>query len=337
MANEIIVYRHAEGSPAVQLRAREQTVWLTLAEMAELYATSSQNIGQIVRRVLADGEVAESTTNSEFVVRSEGARQVRRELQIYNLDMILAVGYRVTTPQAVVFRQWATSVLKEYLVKGFALDDARLKGEQADYFDELLARIRDIRASEKRFYQKVRDVFAISSIDYNKDASEARTFFQTIQNKMLYAVTGQTAAELLIARADVSHPTMGLTTWAGERIRKDDAKTAKNYLSESELDSLNRLTTMFLDFADDRASRHEKTYMAEWTIQTDRFLSFNERPILAGSGTCSRDQAMKTIDALYTQFDADRRVREAEAADAAELDDLGSLPALESRSQRPKE
>ena len=337
MADEIIVYRHRDGLPDVQLRAKEATVWLTQAEIAELYGTSTQNIDQITRRVLADEEVTEATINSELIVRTEGTRQVRREIKVYNLDMILAIGYRVTTWQAVVFRQWATSVLKEYLVKGFALDDTRLKGQQADYFDELLARIRDIRSSEKRFYQKVKDIFATSSVDYDPKAATAREFFKTIQNKMLYAVTRKTAAELVIVRSDPNHPTMGLTSWPGDRIRKADTEVSKNYLDEHELDQLNRLTTMFLDFAEDRASRHQKTYMAEWAVQTDRFLSFNERAVLTGAGRVSHDNAKRIVHGRYEQFDAARRTREAAEADEAELDDLDSLPALERRARHPKE
>ena len=196
-AGELVVYRSEDGRTQVQLRAVQGTVWLTQAQLAELYSTSVQNIGQIIRRILDDGEVTQATINSEFVVRQEGSRSVRREVTFYNLEMVLAVGYRVTTPRAVHFRQWATTVLREYLVKGFVLDDPRLKDPGGtDYFDELLERIRDIRASEKRFYMKVRDVFAASSADYDKASDTARTFFATIQSKLIYAVTGRTAAEL---------------------------------------------------------------------------------------------------------------------------------------------
>ena len=216
-AGELVVYRSDDGRTQVQLRAVQGTVWLTQAQMADLYATSVQNIGQIIRRILDDGEVTQATINSEFIVRQEGSRQVRREVMSYSLDMILAVGYRVTTPRAVQFRQWATTVLREYLVKGFALDDRRLKDPGGvDYFDELLERIRDIRASEKRFYQKVREVFATTSVDYDKLSDTARAFFATIQNKLIYAVTGRTAAELVVQRCDPAAPNLGLTTWAGD-------------------------------------------------------------------------------------------------------------------------
>lgn len=227
-SGEIILYQADDGS-RVRLRASGGTVWLTQAEMAGLYDTSVPKIAQIVRRVLADGEVTAETVNSELMVRAEGARRVRREIKVYNLDMILAVGYRVTTPRAVQFRQWATSVLREYLVKGFAMDDARLaEGSGQDYFDELLERIRAIRASEKRFYQKVRDLYA-TAVDYRADSDEARTFFAAVQNKMLWAVTGHTAAEIVALRSDPDAPAMGLTSWRGAVVRKSDVAVAKNY------------------------------------------------------------------------------------------------------------
>ena len=210
---------------------------------------------------------------------------MQREVKVYNLDMVLAVGYRVTTPRAVQFRQWATTVLTEYLVKGFALQDERLKDPAAaDYFDELLARIREIRASEKRFYRKVREIFKVTSADYTSTSQTAKTFFATIQNKLIYAATGHTAGELVLDRADPSSPNMGLTTWKGAQVRKTDAAISKNYLTEAEVADLNRITTMFLDFAEDRARRRRPTLMAEWVAQTDRFLSFNERSVLSGPG-----------------------------------------------------
>ncbi len=291
---EVILYT-AEGGAQVQLRAVEGTVWLTQGQLAELYGTSTQNIGQTIRRVLDEGEVSAATINSEFAVRVEGGRTVRRELRVYNLNMVLAVGYRVTTARAVQFRQWATTVLREYLVKGFALQDERLKDPAAvDYFDELLERIRDIRASERRFYQKVRDIFAATSVDYVSGAPVAKEFFATIQNKLLYAATGRTAAELLTSRADAAAPNMGLTSWAGARVHKADIGTSKNYLSGTELSDLNLLTTRFLDFAEDRARRRQQITMAEWVGQADRFLDFDERPVLSGSGSVSSAIAMPT-------------------------------------------
>ena len=329
-AGEVILYRSDDGKALVQLRAVGGTVWLTQAHMAELYDTSVPNIVQIIRRVLADGEVDQSTTNSELRVQLEGTRQVQREVKVYNLDMVLAVGYRVTTPRAVQFRQWATTVLKEYLVKGFALQDERLKDPAAtDYFDELLARIREIRASEKRFYQKVREIFKVTSADYTSTSQTAKTFFATIQNKLIYAATGHTAGELVLDRADPSSPNMGLTTWKGEQVRKTDAAISKNYLTEAEVADLNRITTMFLDFAEDRARRRRPTLMAEWVAQTDRFLSFNERSVLSGPGRVSATAVEQVIADRYAEFDQTRRALEAEQAAADELQDLQELTDVE--------
>jgi hypothetical protein len=329
-AGEVILYRSDDGKALVQLRAVGGTVWLTQAHMAELYDTSVPNIVQIIRRVLADGEVDQSTTNSELRVQLEGTRQVQREVKVYNLDMVLAVGYRVTTPRAVQFRQWATTVLKEYLVKGFALQDERLKDPAAtDYFDELLARIREIRASEKRFYQKVREIFKVTSADYTSTSQTAKTFFATIQNKLIYAATGHTAGELVLDRADPSSPNMGLTTWKGGQVRKTDAAISKNYLTEAEVAELNRLTTMFLDFAEDRARRRRPTLMAEWVAQTDRFLSFNERSVLSGPGRVSASAVEQVVADRYAEFDEARRALEAEQAAADELQDLQELTDVE--------
>lgn len=329
-AGELILYRSDDGGAVVQLRAVGGTVWLTQAQMAELYGTSVPNIAQTIRRVLADGEVDEAATvNSELVVRAEGARQVRRELKIYNLDMVLAVGYRVTTPRAVQFRRWATTVLTEYLVKGFALQDERLKDPGADYFDELLERIRDIRASEKRFYLKVRDLFATTSADYDGTSDVARTFFATIQNKLLHAVTGRTAGELIRERCDPASSTLGLTTWTGNRPRKADASVAKNYLTEAEVSDLNLLTTQFLDFAEGRARRRQATSMADWAVQTDRFVEFNEYPVLTGAGSVAHSQVEQIVADRYTDWDTHRRELESERAAADEISDLDALLEVE--------
>ena len=232
---EIILYSTEDGRTEIQLRAADGTVWLTQARMAELFATTKQNISLHVRRILTDGELpAESTVKEYLTVQTEGTREVRRVVNLYRLDMILAVGYRVRSPRGVQFRRWATTVLREYLVKGFAMQDERLKDPNADYFDELLERIRDIRASEARFYRKVRDILALSE-DYDPASRAAMDFFARIQNKMLHAVTGSTAAELIVARSDPDSPSMGLTTWKGRLIRKRDVGTSKNYLGEAEV------------------------------------------------------------------------------------------------------
>lgn len=334
---EVIVYRSPDGKSLVQLRAVAGTVWLAQAQIAELYDTSVSNVAHIVRRILDDGEVSQATIDSESRVQAEGARTVRREVKVYNLDMVLAVGYRVSTPRAVQFRQWATTVLREYLVKGFVLDDPRLKDPAgSDYFEELLQRIRDIRASEKRFYQKVRDLFAATSADYDGTSDTAKTFFATIQNKLIFAVTGSTAAELVMRRSDAHSPNMGLTTWTGDRIRKSDVVIAKNYLTEAEIIGLNRLTTMFLDFAEDRAQRRQTTLMTEWVVQTDRFLAFNERSLLAGSGSVSASSMKEVAAERYAEFDERRKAVEAERVEADELEDLLALTAIENRRTDPE-
>jgi hypothetical protein len=264
----MILYRRSGGESAVQLRATSGTVRLSQRGLADLYGTSVPNIKQIISRVLADGELVEATINSELIVRQEGSRRMRRTVLVYDLDMILAVGYRVTMPQAVVFRKWATTVLKEYLRKGFVLDDERLKnpGAEPDYFDEVVQRIRAIRASEKRFYQKVRDLFAQTSADYDKTSPTAKDLFAAIQNKLLFAVTGHTAAELVQARIDPVSLTFGLTTWKGDQPLKADATIAKNYLTEDELRGLDRLTTQFLDFAENQAERRIAATMANGSL-----------------------------------------------------------------------
>lgn len=334
---EVIVYRGSDGQARVRLRAVAGTVWLAQAQIAELYDTSVPNVAQLIRRILEDGEVSKATINSELRVQIEGARRVQREVKIYNLDMVLAVGYRVTNPRAVQFRQWATTVLREYLVKGFVLDDPRLKDPAGiDYFDELLQRIRDIRASEKRFYQKVRDLFAATSADYNGTSDTAKTFFATIQNKLIFAVTGSTAAELVLRRSDACSPSMGLTTWTGDRVRKSDIVIAKNYLTESEIAGLNRLTTMFLDFAEDRAQRRQATLMTEWVAQTDRFLAFNDRDLLEGSGSVSASRMKAVAAERYAEYDERRRALEAVRAEADELDDLRALTAIENPRADPE-
>ena len=325
MAGEMIVYRR-DGTSAVQLRASGGTVWLTYEQMADLYATTRENIVQIVRRVLTDGEVSEATCNSELQVRVEGGRSVRRRVNTYNLDMILAVGYRVTTPQAVTFRQWATTVLKEYLVKGFALDDERLKNPGGDdYFDEVVRRIRAIRASEKRFYQKVRDLFAQTSADYDGSSEVAKTFFATIQNKLLFAITGYTAAELIAARCDPTSQTFGLTTWPTERPRKIDATVAKNYLTEPELADLDRLVEQFLAFAEGQARRRLVTSMTQWTEATDRLLAANQYALLEGAGSVSHQTITSLIDTRWTPFAETRRERDRQESLEVEADDLTRL------------
>ncbi|MGV6486845.1 virulence RhuM family protein [Stenotrophomonas bentonitica] len=306
---ELILYRTDDGRTEVHLRAAEGTVWLTQAEMAALFQTTPQNITQHIQSVYDDAEIEQSATCKDYLqVRQEGNREVRRTVKTYRLELIMAVGFRVRSPRGAQFRRWAAEVLSHYLVKGFLLNDERLKdAERADYFKELLLRIRDIRSSEKRFYQTLRDLFKASSSDYDGTAATAKTFFATIQNKLVFAITGRTAAQLIVERADPDVPHMGLTNWSGDKPRKSDAVVSKNYLTQRELDQLNRLVTMFLDFAEDRAERRIETRMDDWITQTDRFLDFNERAVLNGPGRISSQQMELIIAERYAAFDAQRR------------------------------
>lgn len=324
---ELILYTAEDGSAAIQLRAEGGTVWLTQLEMATLFDTSKQNISLHIKNVLAEGELAEAATVKEsLTVQTEGKRQVRRTNLLYNLDMILAVGYRVRSPRGTQFRQWATTHLREFLVKGFVLDDTRLKEPGGwDYFDELLARIRDIRASEKRFYQKIRDIYA-TAVDYDSKSEAAQLFFKKVQNKMLWAVTGQTAPELIAARADPALPNMGLTTWAGGRVRKQDVTVAKNYLTREEIEALDRIVVMYLDYAEDQAQRRRTLTMGDWEDKLDAFLQFNEREVLPHAGKLRADVAEKLALERYESFDAARR----EAARlAADVEDMAALEQAE--------
>ncbi|KUR73514.1 hydroxyacid dehydrogenase [Novosphingobium fuchskuhlense] len=333
MAGEIILYTTEDGIGQVGLKAVDGDVWLTQAQMATLFQTSIPNINQHIKAILADGEQPEATLKPYLIVQPEGDRMVERKVTHYNLPMIMAVGFRVRSARGIQFRQWAAAQLSEYLVKGFVMDDARLKEPGGDpYFDELLERIRDIRASEKRFYQQVRDVFAATSSDYDAKSDTASTFFKTIQNKMLYAVTGKTAAELIVDRADPAAPNMQLTSWKGSRVRKGDVTISKNYLTEAEVRELNRLTTMFLDFAQDRAERRKQTLMAEWIEQTDRFLTFNEREVLIGKGNMSHEAMETIVGKRYATFDAKRR--EAERLTAEQDDAAETLKVIEGVSKR---
>lgn len=325
-AGQMLVYTGPDGEAKINVQLAGESVWMPQALIAELFQTTQQNISLHIANVYEEGELDPETTSRSVVVpRQEGSRIVRREVTMYNLDLIISVGYRVKSALATKFRIWATERLVEYLVKGFTMDDERLKnpdvGFGEDYFDELLERIRDIRASEKRFYQKLRDIFALSA-DYNKDDQQARDFFTVIQNKMLYSVTGMTAAEIIHARADRAKPNMGLMSWDGGRVRKKDVTVSKNYLTQDEMDDLNRLIVMYLDFAEMRARRQQPIYMREWRERLDAFLQFNEREILDNYGTVAKAVADRTAIEEYEAFEAERRKREALEADDADLRSL---------------
>ncbi|MGM7698346.1 virulence RhuM family protein [Microbacterium sp. A84] len=325
-AGEVILYTTDDGRAAVQLRAIDGTAWLTQAQLAELFQVTPQAVTQHISSIYTDGELIESATCNDYLqVRLEGGRKVQRTLRHYNLDVILAIGYRVRSPRGTQFRRWATTVLADYLVKGFAMDDAKLKGtDQWDYFDEWLERIRDIRASEKRFYQKVRDLY-MTAIDYDSKSDATRTFFQVVQNKMLWAVTGMTAGELIKARSDAGAPNMGLTSWAGAIVRKGDAVTGKNYLTAEEVDELNRIVTMYLDYAEDQAKRRQSMTMADWSDKLDAFLQFNDRELLTHAGVVSAAVAKKLAETRYDDFDARRKSTDSAAADAVDIAELERL------------
>lgn len=332
--NSLIIYRTEDGLTEIQLKAIDGTVWLSQAEIAELFSSSKQNVSHHITSIFEDGELTPAATVKEYLtVQKEGAREVRRNITTYNLDMILAVGYRIKSPRGTQFRIWATTTLREYLVKGFVMNDERLKSAGGgDYFDELLARIREIRASEKLFYQKVKDIY-IKSVDYDARSDQAQLFFKTVQNKMLYAVTGMTAAELVKSRSDAALPNMGLTTWDGAKkgrgIRKSDVVTAKNYLKQDELDTLNRIVTMFLDLAEDTAIRRQSMHMKDWEVRLDEFLRFNERAVLTHAGSISHDRAEQIAHEHYATFDANRRKQEAILAEREAAEDLKVLEAAE--------
>ncbi len=331
---ELILYTTEDGATSIHLRAVDGTVWLTQAQMADLFQISTQAVTQHVRVIYGDHELAEEATCKELLqVRAEGARQVRRRLKHYNLEMILTVGYRVRSPRGVQFRRWATTTLREYLVKGFVMNDERLKDPSWDYFDELLERIRDIRASEARFYQKVRDLLALSE-DYDPKSRVATDFYAKIQNKMLNAVTSNTAAELIVARANPESPNMGLTTWSGARVRKGDVATAKNYLDEPEIRELNLIVTMFLDAAELRANRRQTMRLAEWEGVLDTFLASNELPLLRNAGNISAKQAEEIAHTRYVAFDEKRK--ETERLAAAETNDIEELQRIAETVGAPK-
>lgn len=264
---DLLIYQTEDGITKIDVLLQDETVWMTQAAMAELYQTTPQNITLHIRAIYKEGELGEYSTTQKFVqVRQEGKRQVKRSLKHFNLEMILAVGYRVKSHRGTQFRRWATEKLREYLVKGFVLDDERLKdmrGLGDDYFDELLERIRDIRASEKRFYRKITDIYKLS-VDYDPSAEITNDFFATVQNKLHWAIHGHTAAELIAERANADKPNMGLMSWKGAKVRKVDVTVAKNYLNDRELDQLNRIVSMYLDYAEDQAQRHRPMYMKDW-------------------------------------------------------------------------
>ncbi len=294
--------------------------------MAELFGVNVPAISKHLKNIFEEEELQKEATLSKMeTVQNEGGRQVTRNKDFYNLDAIIAVGYRVNSKRATQFRIWATAILKEYIIKGFAMDDERLKqSERWDYFDEWLERIRDIRASEKRFYQKIRDIYA-TAIDYDKTSEAAQLFFKKIQNKMLWATTGKTAAELIESRSNPDKPNMGLTAWRGSVVRKYDVSTAKNYLNEEEIKDLNEIVTMYLDYAERQARKRRTVSMAVWAEKLDAFLEHNEEELLTHVGTVKAEVAKKIAEDRYEEFDKKRKITDAKKADEEDLKELEEI------------
>lgn len=323
---EILIYQSEGGDTRIDVFLEDGTVWLPQSSIARLYQTTPQNMIMHTKNIYSDGELSEAATCKQSLqVQIEGRRSVKRNIKYYNLDMILAIGYRVRSHVGMQFRNWATSILTEYMKKGFVLNDARLKNPKQfgdDYFDELLARIRDIRASEKRFYMKVRDIYTLA-VDYDPKLGSTKDFFATVQNKLHYAVHGMTAAELIVSRVDSEKENMGLTTYAGESVRQSDVVIAKNYLSRDELEDLNRIVTMFLDHAEDMARQKTPMYMSDWVKSLNEFLTFRRRNILQGHGKITNAKMERLALEEYAKFHT-RRLKAPKQIDENDIfvDDL---------------
>lgn len=306
--SDLIFYSTNDGNINIDVVYEDETFWLNQKQLADLFRVQVPAINKHIKNILDEGELSEATISKMEIVQTEGEREVKRSVDFYNLDMVIAVGYRVNSKEATQFRIWATKTLKEFIVKGFVLDDERLKQGKKfgkDYFDELLERIREIRASERRFYQKITDIYKECSIDYNKDAEMTQSFYKTVQNKLHFAITGNTAPEIIYKRADAEKPNMGLTTWKNSpngKILKTDVTVAKNYLSEKELDELNRIVVMYLDFAELQAKKGVLMRMSDWVDKLDAFLTFNDYEILNNLGKIKKTVADKLAAAEYEKF-----------------------------------
>ncbi|MGC4128863.1 MAG: virulence RhuM family protein [Bergeyella sp.] len=332
--SNIILYETPQGKISVSVRFEDETFWLTQKAMAELFGVESHTITYHLKEIYKTGELEEiATTRKIRVVQIEGNREVSRELDFYNLDAIIAVGYRVNSKQATQFRIWATQTLKEFITKGFVLDDERLKQGKnfgKDHFDELLARIRDIRASEKRFYQKIRDLFMLSE-DYDKTDKKTELFFAEVQNKLLFATTKHTAAEIIMQRAKAEELNMGLTSWKGSRVRKEDVIIAKNYLSEDEIDTLNRMVTLFLDTAELRVKEQTPLSIDFWKQEAESVIQFSRKPLLLDKGKVSHEKAKDFAEKEYEVFDSERKKTEALQAD---LEDQKAIEELLKKAKK---
>lgn len=322
--NGIIIYNTADGKVSVALYAKDGSAWMNQKQLAELFDTSVPNVNIHIANILKDGELDENSVIKDYLITAADGKQYNTKF--YSLDMILAIGFRVRSKRGTQFRIWANKNLKEFMIKGYVIDDERLKNPDGrpDYFDELLERIRDIRASEKRFYQKIRDLMMLSS-DYDKTDKSTQMFFAETQNKLLYAVTNKTAAEIICSRADASKPNMALTSWKGSVVRKQDIYIAKNYLTSDEIDTLNRLTVLFLDSAELRVKEHRDLTLGFWRQNVDTLLNFQSKKVLVGAGSISTKQMEDKVDAVYKEFDQRRKAYEALEADKEETEELKRL------------
>jgi len=322
--NNIIIYNTIDGKASVSLYAKDGMVWMNQNQLAELFATSIPNISMHISNILNEGELEQNSVVKDYLTTAADGKEYR--VTYYSLDIVLAVGFRVRSKRGTQFRVWANQNLKEYMIKGFVIDDERLinPNGRPDYFDEILERIRDIRASEKRFYQKVRDLFALSS-DYDVTDKATQMFFAETQNKLLFAVTGKTAAEIILSRADASKENMALTSWKGSIVRKQDIIIAKNYLTADEIDTLNRLVVIFLETAELRAKERMELTMSFWKENVDSILQFNDKKILLGSGTISNTLMEQRVAEIYKQFNARRIAHEAKMADNADIEEIKAL------------
>ncbi|HJH59830.1 MAG TPA: virulence RhuM family protein [Bacteroidetes bacterium] len=322
--NNIIIYNTEDGKAKVVLYAKDGNVWMNQSQIAELFDTSVANISIHISKILKDNELSENSVIKNYLITAADGKNYN--VTFYSLDMILAIGFRVRSKRGTQFRIWANRNLKEYMVKGFVMDDERLKNPDGrpDYFDELLERIRDIRASEKRFYQKIRDLLALSS-DYDKTDKATQMFFAETQNKLLYAVTHKTAAEIIVSRADASQPNMALTSWKGSIVRKQDIYVAKNYLQSDEIDSLNRLTVLFLDSAELRVKERKDLTLNFWRDNIDALLNFQNKDVLKTAGTVSNKQMEQMVDAVYEDFNQRRKLYAAQQEDKNDDDELKAL------------
>ena len=335
--SQLLIYQSEDGRTRIEVQLQEETVWLTQKLMADLFQTTVPNINLHLKNIFAEGELdTPATVKDSLIVQDEGGRQVKRTRKLYNLDAIISVGYRVKSHVATRFRQWATRHIREFIVKGFVLDDERLKNPDLpfDYFDELLRRIQDIRTSEKRFYRKITDIYA-TSVDYDPTLDISINFFKTVQNKMHWAITGRTAAEIIHQRADHRKPDMGLTSWRGAKVRKQDVVIAKNYLNEEELLALNNLVEQYLVFAEGQAMRRIAMHMTDWIVKLDGFLSLNDRNILEHAGKISHQMAKELAEKEYDRFHRDRLQLEAGQADEEDFEQLARRIEDKGKERKP--